>query len=231
MDCRQRRIQLAITGRVAPSSCITSTTSHPPLWHSRRHLAANGEDGADGRMVERAYCRPRFLSRLPLCLVVTPSHCVGSGATGFPHLAACWRTTGWTGEPTAFRPRTMPPFRVLRGLRLAGWASTHSDPWRMLRPNLGFPCWDFGCRTLVSANHRPSSATARLGLRVRTISCLRLKPPFVIRGQKIKAPRSPTSFPAHHALPATTPSGHLSSSSTENHPHHSFLPRVTDHTH
>lgn len=196
MDCRWRRIELAISGRVAPSSCITSTTSHPPHCHSRRHLAANGEEPHDRRMAKRVYILS--VSKLPLCLVVTPSHCVGSGALGFPHLAACWRTSKDTGDGGRESPQlsVVPcPFSGASSVAWAGcgWRAGQA-PWRMFRPNLVFPSWDFGCRTCrvpITSRHSPRP-------RVRTSFCLRPNAPFEIRGQKIKAPGSPTSFPAHH---------------------------------
>lgn len=170
MDCRWRRIQLAITGRVAPSSCITSTTSHPPHWHSRRHLAANGEEWDNRRMAKRACCRPRC----PMPAVETASLPRGDSIAlrgkrrgGLPSsrcmLANQQRHGGrGTGEPTAFR-RTVPLFRCLEccvgGLRQAGWASTTPTPG-------GCPVrtWSFPVGTLaVAPVVCQSQAAFRLG--------------------------------------------------------------------
>lgn len=174
----------------------------PPRIH-RTGTAAVRSSCGEGRGNDRrraGHGKEGILSvpKLPLCLVVTPSHCVGSGATGFPHLAACWRTSKDGGRESPQLSVVPSPFsvRVLRGRAAAGGLGEHhSDPWRMLRPNLVFPSWDFGCRTCrlpITGRHPPRP-------RVRTTFCLRQYAPFEIRGQKIKAPGSPTSFPAHHA--------------------------------
>lgn len=138
----------------------------PPRIH-RTGTAAVRSSCGEGRGNDRrraGHGKEGILSvpKLPLCLVVTPSHCVGSGATGFPHLAACCEPAK-TGDGRAHSfPSYRPPFPFeccVGGLRLAGWASTTPTPG-----GCSVRTWSFPVGTLaVAPVGCQSQAVIRLG--------------------------------------------------------------------